>query len=68
MTDLNAILLHFVRNYFYLFEKKSFYTAKALNMAIPGAEPRLARITMVSCLPVARPSALRWPEVRASVP
>ncbi|CAJ1381669.1 unnamed protein product [Effrenium voratum] len=24
------------RNYFYLFEKKSFYTAKALNMAIPG--------------------------------
>lgn len=23
-------------NYFYLFEKKSFYTAKALNMAIPG--------------------------------
>ena len=25
------------RNYFYLFERKSFYTAKALNMAIPGA-------------------------------
>merc|ERR1719440_2724830 len=24
------------RNYFYLFEKKAFYTAKALNMAIPG--------------------------------
>jgi len=24
------------RNYFYLFEKKSFFTAKALNMAIPG--------------------------------
>eukprot|EP00913_Durusdinium_trenchii_P031816 g29795.t1 len=23
-------------NYFYLFERKSFYTAKALNMAIPG--------------------------------
>ena len=24
------------KNYFYLFDKKSFYTAKALNMAIPG--------------------------------
>eukprot|EP00456_Euglypha_rotunda_P040138 TRINITY_DN3097_c0_g1_i8.p1 TRINITY_DN3097_c0_g1~~TRINITY_DN3097_c0_g1_i8.p1 ORF type:complete len:398 (+),score=60.02 TRINITY_DN3097_c0_g1_i8:98-1291(+) len=24
------------RNYFYLFDKKSFFTAKALNMAIPG--------------------------------
>lgn len=24
------------RNYFYLFEKKSFFTAKALNMCIPG--------------------------------
>mmetsp|Transcript_33282 Transcript_33282/g.109108 ORF Transcript_33282/g.109108 Transcript_33282/m.109108 type:complete len:2380 (-) Transcript_33282:160-7299(-) len=24
------------KNYFYLFEKKAFYTAKALNMAIPG--------------------------------
>jgi hypothetical protein len=24
------------KNYFYLFELKSFYTAKALNMAIPG--------------------------------
>lgn len=24
------------KNYFYLFEKKSFFTAKALNMAIPG--------------------------------
>jgi hypothetical protein len=24
------------RNYFYLFDLKSFYTAKALNMAIPG--------------------------------
>lgn len=24
------------KNYFYLFEKKSFYTAKALNIAIPG--------------------------------
>lgn len=24
------------KNYFYLFEKKNFYTAKALNMAIPG--------------------------------
>lgn len=24
------------RNYFYLFDKKSFYTAKALNVAIPG--------------------------------
>merc|ERR1719223_1375455 len=24
------------RNSFYLFEKKAFYTAKALNMAIPG--------------------------------
>lgn len=24
------------QNYFYLFEKKSFFTAKALNMAIPG--------------------------------
>ncbi len=23
-------------NYFYLFDKKSFYTAKALNLAIPG--------------------------------
>ncbi len=24
------------KNYFYLFDQKSFYTAKALNMAIPG--------------------------------
>jgi pre-mRNA-processing factor 8 len=24
------------KNYFYLFDKKSFYTAKALNIAIPG--------------------------------
>ena len=24
------------RNYFYLFDKKAFFTAKALNMAIPG--------------------------------
>jgi pre-mRNA-processing factor 8 len=24
------------RNYFYLFDLKSFFTAKALNMAIPG--------------------------------
>lgn len=24
------------KNYFYLFDKRSFYTAKALNMAIPG--------------------------------
>ena len=24
------------KNYFYLFDLKSFYTAKALNMAIPG--------------------------------
>jgi pre-mRNA-processing factor 8 len=24
------------KNYYYLFDKKSFYTAKALNMAIPG--------------------------------
>jgi pre-mRNA-processing factor 8 len=24
------------RNYFYLFESKSFFTAKALNMCIPG--------------------------------
>ena len=24
------------KNYFYLFDKKSFVTAKALNMAIPG--------------------------------
>jgi pre-mRNA-processing factor 8 len=24
------------KNYFYLFDKKSFYTSKALNMAIPG--------------------------------
>lgn len=24
------------KNYFYLFDKKSFYTAKALNVAIPG--------------------------------
>jgi len=24
------------QNYFYLFDQKSFYTAKALNMAIPG--------------------------------
>ena len=33
-----AILNKNLRNYFYLFERKSFYTAKALNMAIPGAE------------------------------
>ena len=25
-------------NYFYLFDMKSFFTAKALNMAIPGKE------------------------------
>ena len=24
------------KNYYYLFDLKSFYTAKALNMAIPG--------------------------------
>ena len=30
ISDLND------KNYFYLFDKKGFYTAKALNMAIPG--------------------------------
>jgi pre-mRNA-processing factor 8 len=30
LSDLND------PNYFHLFDKKSFYTAKALNMAIPG--------------------------------
>jgi pre-mRNA-processing factor 8 len=30
LSDLND------RNYFYLFDKKSFFTAKALNIAIPG--------------------------------
>ena len=30
LSDLND------QNYFHLFDKKSFYTAKALNMAIPG--------------------------------
>lgn len=33
----NQLLSDFVdKNYFYLFDKKSFYTAKALNVAIPG--------------------------------
>lgn len=30
LSDLND------KNYFYLFDKKSFFTAKALNVAIPG--------------------------------
>ena len=59
------------RNYFYLFDKKAFFTAKALNMAIPGGPkfeplyrdmdkvlirvPCLFRIDIHSCL--ARPLA-----------
>lgn len=33
----NQLLTDLVdENYFYLFDQKSFFTAKALNMAIPG--------------------------------
>ena len=47
------------RNYFYLFDKKAFFTAKALNMAIPGGpkfEPLYRDmdkvLIRVPCLPI----------------
>jgi hypothetical protein len=44
------------RNYFHLFDMKSFFTAKALNVAIPGGpkfEPLFRDVEQVRALGVA---------------